>query len=315
MLVIFAWIYMPVPDYQSFMLPLLYCLADGQERKSREIYDALAIQFQLTEDDKKELLPSGQQAKYENLIGWAGTYLTKAGLLEKPVRGTYRITDRGLDILKSSPDRVDAKFLRRFPEFEAFQGRSHKPHQANYEIEPETPVDCQTPEEILQESYQALKVELAEEILQKLKSSSPAFFERVVVDLLVGMGYGGSRKEAGKAIGRSGDGGIDGIISEDPLGLDNIYIQAKRWEGTVGRPVVQAFAGSLEGFRARKGVVITTSDFSKEAREYVTLIEKKIILINGDLLVDLMIDHNIGVDEKERFVVKKIDSDYFEDDG
>jgi restriction system protein len=155
--------------------------------------------------------------------------------------------------------------------------------------------------------------ELAEEMLQKLKSSSPSFFERVVVDLLVSMGYGGSRKEAGRAIGRSGDGGVDGIINEDPLGLDSIYIQAKRWEGTVGRPVVQTFAGSLEGFRARKGVMITTSDYSKDAKDYVTRIEKKIILINGETLADLMIEHNVGVAEKERFVIKKIDSDYFEE--
>jgi restriction system protein len=307
---------MAVPDYQSFMLPLLHYLADGQVRKSREIYHALAIKFHLTEEDKKQLLPSGQQATYENRIGWAGTYLSKAGLLEKPARGTYKITDRGLDVLKSSPDTVDTKFLRRFPEFEAFKGRSNKPQQSNgLESENTTPVDRQTPEEILQASYQLLKAELAEEMLQKLKSASPAFFERVVIDLLVGMGYGGSRKEAGKVTRYSGDGGIDGIISEDPLGLDNIYIQAKRWEGNVGRPAVQAFAGSLEGARARKGVIITTSDFSKEARGYVSNIEKKIVLINGEMLVELMIDHNIGVDEKERFVVKKIDSDYFEDDG
>lgn len=305
---------MAVPDYQSFMLPLLNYLKDGQERRSREIYDTLAETFQLTEADRKELLPSGQQATYENRIGWAGTYLAKAGLVNKLARGKFKITDRGLAILQEKPTAINAKFLCRFPEFEAFKGRSNKIQPVSAP-EVDTAIEIQTPEEILQESYQTLKAELAEEILQKLKSASPSFFERVVVDLLVGMGYGGSRREAGKAIGRSGDGGIDGVISEDPLGLDNIYIQAKRWEGTVGRPVIQAFAGSLEGFRARKGVVITTSDFSKEAREYVTLIEKKIILINGVMLVELMIDHNVGVDEKERFVIKKIDSDYFEDDG
>jgi len=170
-----------------------------------------------------------------------------------------------------------------------------------------------TPEEVLQDAYLTLRSEVADEMLQCLKSSSPAFFERVVVDLLVAMGYGGSRKAAGRAIGGSGDGGVDGIISEDPLGLDNIYIQAKRWEGTVGRPIVQAFAGSLEGFRARKGVVITTSDFSEEAKDYVTRIEKKIVLINGEMLTELMLDNNVGVSEKERFVVKRIDTDYFDE--
>ena len=170
-----------------------------------------------------------------------------------------------------------------------------------------------TPEEVLQDAYLTLRSEVADEILQCLKSPSPAFFERVVVDLLVAMGYGGSRKAAGRAIGGSGDGGVDGIISEDPLGLDNIYIQAKRWEGTVGRPIVQAFAGSLEGFRARKGVVITTSDFSEEAKDYVTRIEKKIVLINGEMLTELMLDNNVGVSEKERFVVKRIDTDYFDE--
>ena len=170
-----------------------------------------------------------------------------------------------------------------------------------------------TPEEVLQDAYLTLRSEVADEILQCLKSPSPAFFERVVVDLLVAMGYGGSRKAAGQAIGGSGDGGVDGIISEDPLGLDNIYIQAKRWEGTVGRPIVQAFAGSLEGFRARKGVVITTSDFSEEAKDYVTRIEKKIVLINGEMLTELMLDNNVGVSEKERFVVKRIDTDYFDE--
>ncbi|MBE9030864.1 restriction endonuclease [filamentous cyanobacterium LEGE 11480] len=305
---------MSVPDYQSFLLPLLEFLHDGSKHSIREAYETLATRLNLTEEDLNELLPSGQQTKYENRVGWAAQHLKKASLIDKPARGTLQITERGVEVLAQKLSSLDSKFLQQYPEYLIFIGRSPRTNQPSNNDVGQASIS-QTPEEILQESYQALQAELAEELLHKLKSSSPAFFERVVVDLLVGMGYGGSRKEAGKAIGRSGDGGIDGIISEDPLGLDNIYIQAKRWEGTVGRPVIQAFAGSLEGFRARKGVVITTSGFSKEAKEYVTLIEKKIILINGEMLVDLMIDNNIGVDEKERFVLKKIDSDYFEDDA
>jgi restriction system protein len=304
-------IVMAVPDYQSFLLPVLSFLQDGLEHSSREAYDAMAEVFSLTESECQELLPSGQQATYENRIGWALTYLTKAGLCDKPGRGKFQITQRGQAVLQQKPAKINNKFLLQFPEFQQFKQRTPKAvDQSEPIVDTET---AQTPEEVLQETYQALKAELAEEMLQQLKAASPRFFERVVVDLLVAMGYGGSRKEAGKAIGGSGDGGVDGIISEDPLGLDSIYIQAKRWEGTVGRPVVQAFAGSLEGFRARKGVMITTSDFSKEARDYVTRIEKKIVLINGNMLADLMIESDVGVDEKERFVIKKIDNDYFEE--
>jgi restriction system protein len=302
---------MAVPDYQSLLLPVLSFLRDDREHSIREIYIPIADQLGLTEEDRKELLPSGQQTRYENRIGWAAQHLKKANLLEKPARATLKITAQGLELLNQAPTTLDSKFLERYPGYLEFVGRApqsiqsatQSPHQAL----------SQTPEEILQASYEAFKSELAEEMIQRLKSIAPKRFEQIVVDLLVAMGYGGSRQQAGQAIGGSGDGGVDGIINEDPLGLDSIYIQAKRWEGTVGRPVVQAFAGSLEGFRARKGVMITTSDFTKEARDYVTRIEKKIILINGDMLADLLIENNVGVDEKERFVIKKIDNDYFEE--
>jgi restriction system protein len=302
---------MAIPDYQTFLLPLLRLLEDGQVYSVRTTYDLLADQLQLTEADRQQLLPSGQQTTYENRIGWATTHLKKAGLIDKPKRGQAIITDRGRDYLKTCPEKITAKSLQIFPEYQEFC-------QGNTKLDVMTPVPIEaesdrTPEEVLQEAYLTLRSEVADEILQCLKSSSPAFFERVVVDLLVAMGYGGSRKAAGQAIGGSGDGGVDGIISEDPLGLDNIYIQAKRWEGNVGRPIVQAFAGSLEGFRARKGVVITTSDFSKDAKDYVTRIEKKIVLINGEMLAELMLDNNVGVSEKERFVVKRIDTDYFDE--
>ncbi len=304
---------MAVPDYQSFLLPLLQLLEDGQTYSVRTIYDVLADRLQLGEDERQQLLPSGQQKTYENRIGWATTHLKKACLVGKPKRGQVVITDRGHEFLAQRPEKITAKSLQIFPEYQEFcEGNSKIASIEPLPISMEAESD-RTPEEVLQDAYLTLRSEVADEILQCLKSSSPTFFERVVVDLLVAMGYGGSRKAAGQAIGGSGDGGVDGIISEDPLGLDNIYIQAKRWEGTVGRPTIQAFAGSLEGFRSRKGVVITTSDFSKEAKDYVTRIEKKIVLINGNLLAELMLDHNVGVSEKERFVIKRIDTDYFDE--
>ena len=302
---------MTVPDYQIFLLPLLQLLKDGQEHPLRDFYEILADQYQLTEEDRQQQLPSGQQKTYINRIGWAKTHLKKASLLDSPKRGKCVITDRGLELLKQNPKSLSANSLKVFPEYQAFCQSTTKLDSTDAVI---TTINIdQTPEEILQEAYFTLRSEIKDDILQLLKSSSPGFFEQVVVDLLVAMGYGGSRKAAGKAIGGSGDGGVDGIISEDPLGLDNIYIQAKRWESNVGRPIIQAFAGSLEGFRARKGVMITTSNFSKEARHYVTQIEKKIVLIDGEMLTELMLDHNVGVSEKERFVIKRIDTDYFDE--
>ena len=302
---------MTVPNYQRFLLPTLQQLGNGEEYPVRKIYDLVANQFQLSEEDRQQLLPSGRQKTYQNRIGWAILYLSKAGLIDKPKRGYAIITDRGRELLAQKPESLTSNSLKVFPEYQAFcQGNTKSDAIVTSTIVMDTD---RTPEEILQEAYLTLRSEVADEIIQLLKSSSPVFFERVVVDLLVSMGYGGSRKAAGKAIGGSGDGGVDGIISEDPLGLDNIYIQAKRWESNVGRPQVQAFAGSLEGFRSRKGVMITTSDFSKDAREYVTRIEKKIVLINGEMLAELMLDHNVGVSEKERFVIKRIDTDYFDE--
>ena len=302
---------MTVPDYQNFLLPLLQLLKDGQEHSLRDFYEILADQYQLTEEDRQQQLPSGQQKAYINRIGWAKTHLKKASLLDSPKRGRCIITDRGLELLKQNPKSLTANSLKVFPEYQVFCQNTTKSDSIDA-VTTTTDTD-RTPEEILQEAYFTLRSEIKDDILQLLKSSSPAFFEQVVVDLLVAMGYGGSRKAAGKAIGGSGDGGVDGIISEDPLGLDNIYIQAKRWESNVGRPIVQAFAGSLEGFRARKGVMITTSNFSKEARHYVTQIEKKIVLVDGEMLAELMLDHNVGVSEKERFVIKRIDTDYFDE--
>jgi restriction system protein len=299
---------MAVPDYQGLMLPLLKMVSDGQEHSLSVLVDALAVQLKLTDDDKKEMLPSGSQTTFYSRVGWARTYMKMACLLESTGRGTIRITQRGLDLLRSNPASINAKFLAQYPEFMEFKGASRHSNKRS-EVEYEEP--AQTPEEMLEASYQSLRQNLAHELLERIKGCSPRFFEILVVDLLVAMGYGGSRRDAGQAVGQSGDGGIDGIIKEDKLGLDVVYIQAKRWETTVGRPVVQTFAGSLEGQRARKGVLITTSQFSQEAKDYVNKIEKKIVLIDGEQLAQFMIDHGIGVTEVASYTIKKADLDYF----
>lgn len=304
---------MAVPDFQSFMLPLLKFSTDGNEHKQSEAAEALSHHFGINDADRKEMLPSGKQTRFDNRIAWALVYLRKAGFLESPRRGKFRITKRGEEILKSNPARIDAKFLMEHgdPEFRDF----HRParQSGNYE-EPdqeESTTEIRTPREVLEAGYQELRRDLAQELLKRIKSCSPRFFEQLVVDLLVKMGYGGSYKDAGQAVGQSGDGGVDGIIKEDKLGLDAIYIQAKRWEGTVGRPVVQAFAGSLEGHRARKGVLITTSQFSPDAEDYITRIEKKIVLIDGEELSTLMMDYGIGVADEASYIIKRLDIDYF----
>jgi restriction system protein len=301
---------MLVPGFQNFMLPLLEVVKDGKDYSQDDVIDALASKVNLPEEARNEILPSGMQTRFENRVGWARTHLKKAGLVESTGRGRFRISQRGLDVLKGKPTTIDIKFLMQFPEFVEFRNVSK---QENKQDEREDESN-QTPEEILESSYQNLRQDLAHDLLERVKKCSPRFFERLVVDLLVAMGYGGSRKDAGQAIGQSGDGGIDGIIKEDKLGLDAVYIQAKRWDATVGRPIVQAFAGSLEGQRARKGVFITTSQFSQDAKDYVSRIEKKIVLIDGEELTQLMIDHNIGVNEVASYTVKKIDLDYFGDE-
>ncbi|MBI4322615.1 MAG: restriction endonuclease [Chloroflexi bacterium] len=298
---------MAVPDYERLMLPLLKLASDGMDHTLGEAIEKLAALFGLTDEDRKERLPSGAQAKFDNRVGWARTYLKKAGLLESAARGTFRTTKRGLEVLAGEPTSLDNKFLRQFPEFLEFQGVSRRAGKHEEEVEPAG----QTPQEILELGYQNLRRNLAQELLERAKKSSARRFEELVVDLLVAMGYGGSRKDAGQAIGRSGDGGIDGIIKEDKLGLDVVCIQAKKWEANVGRPIVQGFAGSLDGQRAKKGVLITTSQFSQDAKDYVSRIEKKIVLIDGEELAQLMIDHGIGVTEVSTYTVKRIDLDYF----
>jgi len=304
---------MAVPDYQSLMLPFLRILGDGQVHSLDEIKERLAKEFSLTDEDMKELLPSGRQRTFENRVGWARTYLKKALLLESPERAKYRITPRGREVLSMEPETIDVHFLSRYPEFVAFKSSSKKNRNESETQNKETE-NKRTPEETLEASYQELQKKLKEEILELVKSCSPSFFEKLVVDLLVAMGYGGSRADAGQAIGRSGDEGIDGIIKEDKLGLDTIYIQAKRWNGSVGRPEIQKFTGSLIGQGAHKGVFITTSTFTDGAKEYVNRIDRKIVLIDGEQLAEYMMDYDIGVNEYARYVIKRIDTDYFTED-
>lgn len=299
---------MAIPDFQTIMLPLLKYVSDSEEHSKREAVDALAEEFGLTEDEKSELLPSGRQQIFDNRLAWARTYLLKAGLLESTRRGFFRITDKGQEVLRKNPEKINIVYLDQFPGFTEFRtsGRA----QSTVTEQSDTDTDT-TPEEMLEAAYLNMRQRLALELLQSIKGCSPAFFERLVIDLLVTMGYGGTRKDAGEAIGRSGDGGIDGIIKEDRLGLDCIYVQAKRWENTVGRPDIQKFAGALQGQRARKGIFITTSNFSSEAHDYVSRIDNKIILVDGTVLVNLMIDHSVGVSRIANYEIKKVDLDYF----
>jgi restriction system protein len=296
---------MAIPDYQSVMLPLLRFAGDNREHSLRETISALADYFKLSDVQRRELLSSGLQAVFDNRVGWARTYLKKAGLIESTRRGFFRITKRGQEVLKSNPSKIDVKFLDQFPEFVQF--RTIKKEK---ESVAETPATY-TPEEILESAFENLQQSLVNDLLQQIKSSPPQLFERIVVELLVSMGYGGSLKDAGKAVGKSGDEGIDGIIKEDRLGLDIIYIQAKRWESTVSRPEIQKFAGALQGQRAKKGIFITTSDFSKEALDYAARIDTKIVLIDGQELAQHMIDRNVGVTPVAKYEIKKIDYDYF----
>jgi restriction system protein len=298
---------MPIPDYQTLMLPLLKFAADQKEHTVHEAVKFLSNQFQLTEEEKRELLPSGQQEVFVNRVGWARTYMKKAGLLSSPKRGTFLITERGKKVLAANPLKIDNKLLTNYDEFKEFKRKKKKAEEETEVLE----FQDKTPEEAFETAYENLRTELSSEILEHLKKSDPALFEKIVIEVLVKMGYGGSLRDAGKAIGKSGDEGIDGIIKEDRLGLDIIYVQAKRWEATVGRPEIQKFAGALQGQRAKKGIFITTSNFSRDAIDFASKIESKIILIDGDQLTEYMIDFNVGVTTTSKYELKKIDLDYF----
>ncbi len=302
---------MAIPDFQTIMLPLLRFYADGREHANRDVVAVLADDFNLTEDERDKLLPSGTQRLFDNRVAWARSDLKMANLLENPQRGVFRITARGRGVLGGNPKTLNRKFLSRFPEY---QEKLHPPKTTEGRVGNGPEDDQKTPEERLEDAYEAIRTALANELLQHVKEASPRFFETLVVELLLKMGYGGTRNDAGRAIGQSGDEGIDGIINEDRLGLDTIYIQAKRWDAPVGRPETQNFAGALQGQRARKGIFITTSGFSREAREYATRIDSKIVLVDGEMLAQLMIDHSVGTTALQTYDIKRIDSDYFTED-
>lgn len=304
---------MPIPDFQTLMHPLLQEHADGKEHLNRDLVASLAGRFGLSDEERREMLPSGRARLFDNRIGWAKSHLVQAGLLTAPCRAISLITDRGLEALRNHPERIDLRILSDFEEYREFRNRRKSSDDEETLASDSESEDQQTPEELLENAYIQVRKQIESELLAQVKSAPPEFLERVIVDLVVRMGYGGTRRDAGEALGRSGDEGIDGIIKEDPLGLDIIYLQAKRWEGTVGRPEIQKFAGALQGQRARKGIFITTSAFSAEALEYVSRIDTKIILIDGPRLAKLMFDHGVGVATASSYEVKRIDSDYFSD--
>lgn len=326
---------MTVPDYESCMLPLLEFCGDQHDHTLREALDHLSKKFELSEEELNENLPSGRQTYFENRVARAKTYLKQAGLICYPRRGIFRIIERGLAVLKDKPSKIDKNYLNQFQEYLVFREKDRNSKENTYPEEilqsslntqKSLEIGCKdvdkknisqlsnTPDESIEIRYQEIRQILISDLLDKLKKISPSKFEKLVVELLVKMGYGGTQQDAGKAVGRSGDGGIDGIINEDRLGLDAIYIQAKRWEGTVSRPEIQKFTGALEMHHSKKRIFITTSDFSKDAKEYVKGIDKKIVLISGEQLAQYMIDYNLGVSSVSTYTIKKVDSDYFADE-
>jgi restriction system protein len=304
---------MAVPDFQSLMLPLLRLAGDGMDHAFKDAVEAIAIEFSLTPEERNELLPSSSRTTlFYNRLAWAKTHMTMAGLLQAPRRGVFCITQRGRELLASQLARIDMKTLQQFPEYErARRG------DVQASVEPALPAVAfseLTPEESIERAHLSLRKDLARELLESIMQCSPAFFELLIIKLMIKMGYGGSREEAGKAVGRSGDGGIDGIINEDRLGLDAIYLQAKRWEGVIGRPEIMKFVGALAGQRATKGVFITTSWFTQDAKDYALSSQYKVVLIGGERLADLMIEHDLGVSVAATYQLKRIDSDFFSEE-
>ena len=301
---------MPVPDFQTLMLPALKVLAARSPMTTAEVRAELASQFGLSAADLAEMLPSGRQTTFANRVAWAYSYLKQAGLIASPRRGTYEISERGHEVLSGNPTRIDIGFLSRFPEFQEFRQPTESP--ADAQAPPTTEVATLTPDEQIRAGNTRLRESLALHLLERAKGISPASFERLVVDVLVGLGYGGSRADAAEVVGGGGDEGIDGIIKADRLGFDSIYVQAKRWQGSVGRPEIQRFAGALQGQRARKGVFITTSHFTADAKSYAAALQTTIVLIDGRELAELMMDAGIGVAPAEEIRILKADEDYFD---
>jgi restriction system protein len=306
-----------IPTYSSLLLPLLQLAGDGEPHRTGEAITVLAEYVGLSDEDRAVFTPSGKQLKFNYRVQCAKNYLIRAGLLRSEGRGLFCITDLGVKALQQSPLHIDRAFLMQYPAFAEYITRE----ESGPDLDPDTfeYIESEhTPKELIHVIHGGLQKELADELMEAILASSPAFFEKLVVDLLLAMGYGGSRKEAAKALGRTGDGGVDGYIQEDKLGLDVIYVQAKRWGRgqVVGRPVVQAFVGSLIGVGAKRGVLMTTSRFSQEAVTYAkSMQDHTIILIDGDQLARLMIEHDVGVGVEEVYVIKKLDRDYFDLEG
>ena len=305
---------MPIPDFQSIMLPLLNELKDGQEHVTSLVYEHLAKQFTLTEEELSKYLPSGTQKVFYNRVFWAKAHLKMAGLIENTRRGYFKITAAGKDVLIKNPAQLNIAFLKQFPRYKESISSSKEVNEVQSITSEGIITNSETPQEALDKSYQSIRTNLEAELLSKVKLSTSSFFEKIVVDLLIKMGYGGRDDNAGIITGKSGDEGIDGIIKQDPLGIDMIYIQAKKWDGVVGRPEIQKFAGALTGQGAKKGVFITTSRFSQEALQYLGKSEMKIVLIDGIRLARYMVEYSLGVSIQQTYEIKKIDSDYFEED-
>lgn len=299
---------MAIPDFQTLMRPLLEYLADGEEHENRDLLEAMARHFKLTPEELAEPLPSGRQPVFVNRVAWAKAHLKGAGAIQSPRRAVYVITERGMELLRSISGPIRMPDLKKYEEYRNFRDGRGGDEVA---VQSKSAADDMTPEEHIDFGYTQLRSQLASDILEQIRSCPPEFFERLVVELLLSMGYGGSREDAGRAVGTAGDGGIDGIIKEDRLGLDAIYIQAKRWEGNVGRPEIQKFAGALQGVRARKGIFITSSAFTADAVQYAERIDSRIVLIDGRHLAELMIDHGVGVSPVQTYEIQRIDSDYF----
>lgn len=300
---------MSIPDFQTVMLPLLRDLEAG-ERQSQETVDALAGHFALTAEERAQRLPSGKQTTFTNRIAWAKSHMKVAGLIESPRRGVYRLTNRGREVLSADPSSVGMRFLSRFPEYVAFRQGSGAAEASGLKSVA-LAAEVRTPDDLIEEGYGQMRAALISDLRDRIAAMPPAGFEQLVVDVLKAMGYGGPQENAGMVVGRGGDEGIDGVIKEDRLGLETIYVQAKRWQGSVGRPEIQRFAGTLQGQRARKGVFITSSTFTADAKAYANTIQATIILVDGAQLADFMIDHGVGVTLVKNFEIKRVDTDYF----
>jgi restriction system protein len=304
---------MAIPDYQTLMLPVLKTAADGSEHRIRDVIESLADEFRLTEDERRQLLPSGRQTTFDNRVHWARGYLVQAKLLEATQRGRFKITDRGQEALRAKPRQIDNAFLQQYPEFIEFRRRTPGSTEMPLAGSVEIAANAATPDELLRSTMKQIEEALKKDLLDRVIASPPAFFEKLIVTLLLSMGYGGSREEAGQVIGRSGDGGIDGVIDQDRLGLDRVYIQAKKYApgNAVSEPEIRAFSGSLGAAKANKGVFVTTSYFTQPAQAFAERHPFRIVLIDGEELSGLMLRHNVGARIDETLYLKKLDEDFF----